>query len=510
MSQPDTGDTAPRAYRGLVLLFYLCFFLLSSSGRLGSSDAGAQLQAAVLLATTGRLGASSPPANERNGGVWRRGINGRYYEVHDIGNVVLMLPAAWAGQRLSPAPSGDDFDAPSLLCRVGVSMTYAVVSALGCFFMFRLFALQRGNRVAFLLSLLLPATTIFWAYSKTAWDVMGACCAMCAALYAAAVVLRGGTRTRDLVRLAIYMAIVSSFRNSLAPFLMLGTASLLYAARRDLAWRGYAACAGTWFVGLLPSLVYNAVRSGSPLRPANASAEYLQTQGLGGDVVHGLWGLLLSPNHGLFVFSPILLLLLALPLAWPRLAANERHLLVAMAACALPYTLLIASTRVWHGVFGWGPRYLLPVVPIAFYGTALTLTAMWEKWRAPLLGLIVVSGLLSAPPALVNWSSAIIAFPQALDHDAPWPYQLDAVWQELVRGLQGKPFPIPAALAADPERRAGAGFPDLSIVRLMERSRGELAAGSAIFLTLGLMAAFTMRTLLSPENDGELLRRETR
>lgn len=230
ISPTDTGDRASRAYRGLVLLFYMCFFLLSSSGRLGSSDAGAQLQAAVLLVTTGRLGASLPPANEGNGGVglWRRGINGRYYEVHDIGNAVLMVPAAWAGRRLSRAPSATDFDSPPLLCRVGVSLTYALVSALGCFFMFRLFALKHGDRVAFLLSLLLPATTIFWAYSKTAWDVMGACCAMCAALYAAALVLRGGTGTRALVHLAVCMAIVSSFRNSLAPFLILGTVSLLY------------------------------------------------------------------------------------------------------------------------------------------------------------------------------------------------------------------------------------------------------------------------------------------
>lgn len=167
-----------------------------------------------------------------------------------------------------------------------------------------------------------------------------------------------------------------------------------------------------------------------------------------------------------------------------------------MAACALPYTILIATTRVWHGVFGWGPRYLLPVVPLAFYAAALVLTVMWNRWRTFLVGLIVFSALLSAPPALVNWSSAIMAFPRALDHDAPWPYQIDAVWQELVWGLQGKPLPIPAALAADPERRAGARFPDLWVVRLMERSRGELAAGWAILLTLGLMAGLAMRTLL--------------
>jgi hypothetical protein len=126
---------------------------------------------------------------------------------------------------------------------------------------------------------------------------------------------------------------------------------------------------------------------------------------------------------------------------------------------------------------GTGPHYLVPIVPVAFYGAALAMMATWRRWRALLLGLTVVSVLLSAPPAFVNWSLAIVAFPRALDREAPWPYQHAAVWHALVWGLQGKPLPIPAALAADRDRRAGARFPDLWTVRLMERSRGEFAAG---------------------------------
>jgi hypothetical protein len=490
-------ETAGRPYRASVLLFYLCFFFLSSSGRLGSADAGAQLQASVLLATSGQLIANAQPATLAEG--WIRTETGRYYEPHDIGNVVLMLPAAWIGQYLSPAPPGADFDRPPVVCRVGVALTYAAISALGCFFMFCLFALQNEPRAAFLLSLLLPATTIFWAYSKTAWDVMGACCGMCAVMYAAALVLRGRNRPRHLIGLGVTFAIVCAFRYSMTPFLALGVGGVLYGARRHLTWRHCVTCAVVMSAGLLPSFVYNAVRTGSLLRPATATAEYLgANNAIGGDVVHGLWGLLASPNRGVLVFSPFCLLLFVLPVVWRRIDLQERRLCGAMGATALTYLLFIASLKQWGGAFGWGPRFLVPIVPVLFYDAAMALTAVWDRWRGPLLGLIVMSVLVSVPPALVNWSSAIIAFPKALDQEARWPYQQAAVWQELVWGLQGKPLPVPAALAADPERRAGARFPDLWTVRLMERSRGELAAGWAISLTLGLIGAFTMRTLLSP------------
>ncbi len=73
----------PGAY---VLLFFLCFFVLFSSGRIASSDAGQQLQASVMLALTGQLGddgGAAGPSDE----TWVRGPNGRRYQAHDIGNL---------------------------------------------------------------------------------------------------------------------------------------------------------------------------------------------------------------------------------------------------------------------------------------------------------------------------------------------------------------------------------------------------------------------------------------
>jgi hypothetical protein len=173
-----------------VLVFFLCFFFVFSSGRIASQDAGQQLQAAVLLAVSGGLGDDGQGQGPGDAS-WVRAPNGRLYQAHDIGNIVLMFPAAWLGAHLSSASATDDVLNPPPLSRAGASLTCAALAALGCFWMFRLFSLYWPAPTAFLLALAFPATTFFIAYARAAWDVLGGCVMFCGALYASAKLLRG-------------------------------------------------------------------------------------------------------------------------------------------------------------------------------------------------------------------------------------------------------------------------------------------------------------------------------
>ena len=450
-----------------VLLFYLALFLLTSSGRLSSADAGAELQASMLLATTGRLGALAPPQLDPAG--WPRLGNGRYYEPHDIGAPVLLIPAALAGHLTSRRPAQADFDAPPLLSRVAASLTYAGASAIGCTFFFALLAVDRGDaRRAFLLSLLLPLTTMFWPYAKTAWDVVGGACGMCAVLYCGRRALDPGARPGTFAALGATAAVTCSFRYSLLPFVVLSLI-VLAAARRD-RWREWLLAAGVLLAGMTPSFVYNDARTGSWLRPATASDEYLASNNaLTGSLWHGLAGLLTSPNRGIVVFAPLCVLIVGLPFVWRRLRPQERRLIVAMGIGAVSYLLLIAKLRNWGGTFGWGPRFLLPVLPIAMYASLVAMDASWARYRRAFTAVIVAAAVWQAPAILVNWSAAIAVSPRALDQDAPGPYQHIAVWRMLIGAIEGRPVALPPALEADPERRAGADVPDLWIARLVER-----------------------------------------
>ena len=479
-----------------VLVFFLCFFFLLSSGRIASQDAGQQLQAAVLLATSGGLsddGSGSGPAEAS----WVRAPNGRFYQPHDIGNIVLMLPAAWIGARLSSAPAADDALNPPALSRAGASLTCAALAAIGCFWMFRLFSIYWPIEAAFLLALAFPATTFFIAYARAAWDVLGGCCLMCGVLYYSARLLRGERSPNSAVMLALTMAGVCSFRYSLAPFMPPAACVLFLLARRHLTRATVFASAVTFAVAMLPTFAYNFVRTGSPIRPATATDQYLHgVNALTGSVMHGLYGLFLSPNRGLFLFSPILLLLIVAAIRAQSLTRDQRQLLAAYGAGAAGYALLISKMANW-GAFGWGPRYLLPVLPVLFFGAACGAMSMWRIARPAVLALAILSAVLTIPPAVVNWHLATTSFEGADKADTPSPAQQRAGWIALSWGLQGRPLPLPPNAAADALRATTSEFPDLFLWRLAEVSRaGMLCALFAAATAIGA-AAFSARRVLS-------------
>ena len=473
---------ARRRSLAAVFVFYLSLLLLSSSGRLASADAGAQLQASMLLVTAGRLGAAAPPTLNPDG--WTAGFDGRYYEPHDIGAVLLLAPAAWLGHAASRAAAAD-FNSPPLVSRVAGSLSYAAVTAVGCTFFFAALALDLERRRAFVLSLLLPATTMVWPYSKTAWDVVGACGAMCAFVYFARLALDSASRARDLAGLAVAFVAACWFRYSLAPFLAVSLAIVLYLDAPRRRWAGYLLCGAIAAAGFIPTFVYNRLRTGSFLRPATASAAYLQANNsLSGSLLHGAWSLLFAPNRGLLVFAPLCLLLVGLPFVWTRLAGPQRRSIVALHAGALLYLLFIAKLRQWGGAFGWGPRLLLPILPSVMYGALAAFTAWWPRHRAVLLAFALAATLWQLPAVLTNWSSAIVTMPGALDQDARRPYQHAAVWRDVAWAIAGRDVPVPESTAADPERRAGTRFPDLWAARLVERGGGSRIAGGLAAATL--------------------------
>jgi hypothetical protein len=518
----------------LAIVFFAAFFTLVASGRLGSADAGAQLQAATRLVTRGELGVDALPPTGAPG--WQRAPNGRFYEPHDPGNILLMAPAAFVGHALSGRTADQDFASPPIESRAAVSLTYALVNALTCTFLFQLFALWVARRQAFAASLLFATTTMFLPYAKTAWDVMGACCGVSAMVYVAGRIVRGGdARTTfgmdaagrptvataahigatadaeamaDVALLAAAFVAACFFRYTLAPFLGVSVAALAYAERRRLRPAHIAVFLAVSVAGLLPSFLFNAVRTGEWWRPGTAIPAYLETNNaIGGNAAAGLVGLIASPNRGLLWSSPMLILLACVPIVWKSAPRGQRVVFAAFAAGAAAYAATIASLVNWAGAVSWGPRYLVPVLPILFAGCAIVMQAfISRRARRAIAALAIVSALVNVVPATVNWSVAILTYPHALEQHARAPYQQAAVWHALRSGLAGREVELPPSLAADPVRRAGARFPDFWIARVMQRSSRGLFAGLVACLTLLAAALVSGRALLMNDERQALSR----
>ena len=117
-------------------------------------------------------------------------------------------------------------------------------------------------------------------------------------------------------------------------------------------------------VGLVPLLVYNAVAFGDPFEQGYGSKPFDTP------LLTGLYGLLLSPSRGLFVYMPYALFsVAALARAWRRPGAVARRLRGLGLACAVTLVLYATYTEWWGGrVFG--ARFLDDLAPILFAALA--------------------------------------------------------------------------------------------------------------------------------------------
>jgi hypothetical protein len=478
-----------------ILLFFASFFLLLSSGRMGSSDAGAQLQAATLLATTGKLGAPAPPDAEL--GLWVKSPSGPYYECHDIGNIVLMYVPAKIASLFSHASPQEQFHSPSIMAKFGVSVAIALFSAVGCLFMVKLLNCFWPMRQAFLLGLAFVTTTFFWPYTKSAWDVCGGCVGVAIMLYGSAELLMADSvPTYALAAIVVGFLTAVAFRYSLLPFLGLSMLVVVWIGRRKLTPAVIAICAMAILAGLAPTFVYNYVRMGSPLRPATTAEQFAANNGLNGSVIKGFYGLLISPNRGLFEFAPVCTLLVALPWLWRDLSKPLRQIVIAFALPAVLYVLLLSKMTAW-GAFGWGPRYLVPILPVVFLPVAAIIVRLWPGHRSMVISFIVLSVLVNGMAVLVNWDMATSQYPSAGKQEAVLPYQQAAVWNGFRLALLGKPLPAPPDVLHDDIRSSAARFPDLWEVRLMERSRAGALAGVSILILLIVASLAFLKSLWS-------------
>lgn len=117
--------------------------------------------------------------------------------------------------------------------------------------------------------------------------------------------------------------------------------------------RGIAYTVGA-LPGLVAAMAYNVVRSGAPL--SMGYTDGIDAFGFTTPLHEGLYGLFLSPGKGLVWYAPLALLG---AIGWR--GRPGRWLVWSLAIIQL---LLIARWWSWHGAESWGPRLIVPVIPL--------------------------------------------------------------------------------------------------------------------------------------------------
>jgi hypothetical protein len=143
------------------------------------------------------------------------------------------------------------------------------------------------------------------------------------------------------------------------PFILLAAPlAVLLVMRRQ--WKTLIAGAVPIAAALVALLMLNDRWFGSPWH-ASQAWRY-------GSLAGGIAGFLFKSDKSVFLYAPVLALAVV---AWPTfIRAHRREAWVVLAAI-IPYFLLMSAWEEWHGGYSYGPRLILPLLPLACLSLAV-------------------------------------------------------------------------------------------------------------------------------------------
>lgn len=186
---------------------------------------------------------------------------------------------------------------------------------------------------------------------------------------------------------------------------------------------------------------------GAPFRTGYWVHELGATSMFSGSLPVGLAGLTVSPNRGILIYSPVVLIAVAGAVAAWRFPASEPVLLLRYASLAALTILFTYSKFIaWWGGHGYGPRYLTDAMP--FVGILLAVGLQRIFGEAPRHRFIQIAAV-----AVLVYSISIQAIgafcwpsPWTLNDNPPYRYRLwDWRDTEIEACLRAGPRVDPAA-----------------------------------------------------------------
>jgi hypothetical protein len=291
----------------------------------------------VPVGTTSPRSAGGPPPPQPGGHVC---------SIFPPGVAILALPILVPAALAGVAPS--DVTTLLLLGHLAAAII-ETVAVLLLWSVFRRFVSARWSVALVLLYFL--ATSVRTVASQALWQHSGVHLAIAAALWLV-LLERPVSRHRELLAgMALGFGTVARQTTAVITFGI---------ARRRTALHTFSG----FGIGIIPLLVYNAFAFG------NAFEQGYGAKPFDTPILAGLYGLLLSPSRGFFVYMPYLAFAVAaLGLAWRRrgeVARRLRGLGIASAATLALY----ATYAEWWGGRVFGARFLDDLAPILFAALA--------------------------------------------------------------------------------------------------------------------------------------------
>lgn len=394
-----------------LFLFLLSIYLLTFSGSLHSSDGQAMFSVSESLVRRGAYDINQIRWMGLQQGTF--GPDGNLYCRKGLGTSLVALPLAWLGLLV---PAWGMIQTTMLLNVVITALTGTLVFV---------YVRRLGYRPATACgtALVFGLGTIAWPYAKYFFsEPLTGICLLAAAYFTLQPGLPQGERSSwlrfVLAGFCLGLAIATRFANAaLVPIYAILLAAHLLRTPGVTRWSGIGSkpsllVTATWR-GLLAFAVplamwgavlagYNYVRFGDPL-----TTGYLAEESFSAPWITGILGLIVSPGKGLLVFCPVLVAVLP---SLPSFVRRHRLHATLIALVAVWYVLLYGKWFMWHGGFAWGPRFLVPIIPLLCVVLAPLLERLEGGIRAAFWALFAVSAAIQ----VVGLSVHFIHYQEAL------------------------------------------------------------------------------------------------
>ena len=116
-------------------------------------------------------------------------------------------------------------------------------------------------------------------------------------------------------------------------------------------------------------LIWN-IRIGSSSVTAGDTIAKVADHSASNPIFMNIFGLFFSPGVGLFIFSPVLVSIFVGFYDFYKKNKSECILLLGF---LFMFTYMYGTEDNWHGLNGWGPRYLLPIIPFLLIPVSFSL-----------------------------------------------------------------------------------------------------------------------------------------
>ncbi|MCJ8331720.1 MAG: glycosyltransferase family 39 protein [Lentisphaeria bacterium] len=152
----------------------------------------------------------------------------------------------------------------------------------------------------------------------------------------------------------------------------------------------------------------------------------------------GFFGLLISPGKGIFIYNPLLFLLL---FKLKDFYAKQKDLAIMSLGVFVIFLLFHSCWWAWHGDWAWGPRFMMSAIPLLFAGLGFIIESIGQKVKQHgkkavliLPCLLLVCGIFVQITGVLvsysNYSKIVLGygniFPSAYNKNT-WPLRDDTV-----------------------------------------------------------------------------------